>query len=75
MKFIPLLFLILLALLGVSVELNPNAQAWQLLIGFHAAGLAAITCVSLWGIKQLTKTKRFWFIADIPHPLLFRISI
>ena len=72
MKFIPLLFLILLALLGVSVELNPNAQAWQLLIGFHAAGLAAITCVSLWGIKQLTKTKRFWFIGL--QLLAFRIA-
>ena len=72
MKFIPLLFLILLALFGVSVELNPNAQAWQLLIGFHAAGLAAMTWVSLWGLRQRPKAKGFWFIGL--QLLAFRIA-
>ncbi len=72
MKFIPILFLVLLGLLGVSVELNPLAQAWQLLLGFHLAGLTAISVVSLWGIKQLPVNKRYWFIGL--QLLAFRVA-
>ncbi len=66
------MLLLLLALFGISVELNPNAQAWQLLVGFHAAGLVAFTCVSVWGAKQLSKIKRYGFMGL--QLLAFRIA-
>jgi len=72
MKYLSILFLILLALFGLSVELNSNAQAWQLLLGFHLAGLFAITTVSLRWAKQLPLAKRYWFIGL--QLLAFRIA-
>ena len=73
MKYLPFFLLISLAVLGLSVEINPNSQAWQLFSGFHLAGLSAITCVSLWGLKQLpSKAKRYGFI--VLQLLAFRIA-
>ena len=73
MKYLPIFLLTSLAVLGLSVEINPNSQAWQLFSGFHLAGLSAITCVSLWGLKQLpSKAKRYSFI--VSQLLAFRIA-
>ena len=73
MKYLPVILLILLAVFGFSLEINPGAQAWQLFLGFHLAGLAALTSVSLWGLKQLSKNnKRFGFV--ILQLLAFRIA-
>jgi hypothetical protein len=73
MNYLPLLLLMLLAVFGMSVEMNPAAQAWQLFTGFHLAGLAAMACVSLWGLKKLpTKAKRYGFV--ILQLLAFRIA-
>ena len=72
MKYISLLFLTILAILGLSVELNPSAQSWQLLVGFHLAELAALTEVSLRNLKQLSTIKRYWFIGL--QLLAFRIA-
>jgi hypothetical protein len=73
LKYLPVIFLILLAFFGFSLEINPGAQAWQLFLGFHLAGLAALTSVSLWGLKQLsTINKRFCFV--ILQLLAFRIA-
>ena len=64
MKYLPISLVFLLAVFGLSIEINPNSQAWQLFSGFHLAGLSAITCVTLWGYKQLpSNVKRFSFIA------------
>ena len=66
MKYLPFFLLISLAVLGLSVEINPNSQAWQLFSGFHLAGLSAITCVSLWGLKQLpSKAEMDALLSDI----------
>ena len=43
MNYLPFILLILLAIFGISIEMNPAAQAWQLFAGFHLAGLAAMT--------------------------------
>jgi len=73
LKYLPVILLILLAVFGFSLEINPGAQAWQLFLGFHLAGLAALTSVSLWGLKQLsTNNKRFGFV--ILQLLAFRIA-
>ena len=73
MKYLPVFLLSSLAVLGLSVEINPNSQAWQLFSGFHLAGLSAITCVSLWGLKQLpSNAKRYGFI--VLQLLAFRIA-
>ena len=72
MKYIPLLFVLILSIFGLSVELNPNAQSWQLLVGFHLAELAALTELSLRNLKQLSTTKRYWFIGL--QLLAFRIA-
>jgi hypothetical protein len=64
MKYLSISLVFLLAVFGLSIEINPNSQAWQLFSGFHLAGLSAITCVTLWGYKQLpSNVKRFSFIA------------
>ncbi len=63
MKYLPLGFLVLLGLFGVGVELNPNAQSWQLLLGFHLAALSALTVVSLRALKQFPRVSQlFWFL-------------
>ncbi len=73
MNYLPLILLILLAIFGISIEICPAAQAWQLFTGFHLAGLAAMVWMSLWGLKQLpTKGKRYGFI--ILQLLAFRIA-
>ncbi len=72
MKYIPLLFVLILSIFGLSVELNPIAQSWQLLVGFHLAELAALTELSLRNLKQLSTTKRYWFIGL--QLLAFRIA-
>jgi hypothetical protein len=73
LKYLPVILLILLSIFGFSLEINPGAQAWQLFLGFHLAGLAALTSVSLWGLKQLsTNNKRFGFV--ILQLLAFRIA-
>jgi len=73
MQLFPLILIVLLALFGISLEMNPNAQVWQLLIGFHIAGLSAITGLSVWGLKQLpTLFKGYAFV--FLQLLAFRIA-
>ncbi len=73
MKFIPLIPLLLLAIFGISLEMSPNAQVWQLFTGFHIAGLSAMTVISVWGVKQLpTLFKRYVFF--VLQLLAFRIA-
>jgi hypothetical protein len=73
MNYLPLILLTLLAVFGISVEMNPAAQAWQLFTGFHLAGLAAMACMSLWGLKKLPiMAKRYAFV--ILQLLAFRIA-
>lgn len=73
MNYLPFILLILLAIFGISIEMNPAAQAWQLFTGFHLAGLAAMTCMSLWGLKKLPTTgKRYGFI--LLQLMAFRIA-
>ena len=68
-----LLMLLLLGGFGVSVEINPYSQAWQLLSGFHLAGLVAITGVSLTYLKKLpTRRKRYLFV--LLQCIAFRIA-
>ncbi len=73
MMFFPLILLLLLAIFGISLEMNLNAQVWQLFIGFHVAGLSAMTVVSLWGLKQLpSQFERYVFV--FLQLLAFRIA-
>lgn len=68
-----LLTLMLLGIYGISIEMNPHAQSWQLFCGFHLAALIAISSVSLVYLKQLqTKYKRYTFI--LLQWLAFRIA-
>ena len=72
-NYLSFILLALLAVLGISIEINPEAQAWQLFTGFHLAALAAMACMSLWGLRKLpTKGKRYGFI--ILQLLAFRIA-
>jgi hypothetical protein len=73
MSYLSLILLALLALFGISIEISPTAQAWQLFAGFHLAGLVAMVWMSLWGLKKLpTKSKRYGFM--ILQLLAFRIA-
>ncbi len=73
MNYLPLVLLTLLAIFGISIEISPVAQAWQLFTGLHFAGLAAMVWMSLWGLKKLpTKGKRYGFM--ILQLLAFRIA-
>jgi hypothetical protein len=65
--------LTMLTLVGISIEMNPTARPWQLFVGLHLAGLAAMAYVSLSLMKSLpTKIKRYGFV--VLQLLAFRIA-
>ena len=73
MKYWPVLLLTLLAVLGISIEMNPVAKPWQLFTGLHLAGLGAMACISVRVIKDLpTRAKRYGFV--LLQLLGFRIA-
>ena len=73
MNYLPFILLALLAVFGISIEMDPTAKPWQLFTGLHLAGLGAMACMSLWALKDLpTKNKRYGFV--ILQFLAFRIA-
>jgi hypothetical protein len=45
MNYLPLILLTLLAVFGISIEMNPAAKTWQLFTGLHLAGLGTMVCL------------------------------
>ncbi|MFA5923978.1 MAG: hypothetical protein WC856_22260 [Methylococcaceae bacterium] len=73
MNYLPFILLALLAVFGISIEMDPTAKPWQLFTGLHLAGLGAMSCMYLWALKDLpTKNKRYGFV--ILQFLAFRIA-
>lgn len=63
----------LLGLFGISVDINPHAQAWQLVSGFSLASLVALVSISLMYLTRFpTRQKRCAFI--LLQLLAFRIA-
>lgn len=65
--------LILLGILGISIDMNSHAQVWQLSTGFYLSGALAIVNISLTYCKKLPiRGKRIEFI--LLQLLAFRIA-